>query len=336
MSFAVPPYGRLRPARLADVPRIGFVAAAGFFHSTFFPYARPFYHKYPTDTVASYRAEYRECILDPTKLVLVALDEFKETEIDFVYDALRRIYPEHWGSLDPDEDGKVIVGIISMSLELNPIRHGQFNLDGTPDTSSLFRRMLILQGLDAPKSWRDPEDRARDTCSDALKMVDEVLKRPEEQYGMYTEPEVTCSPTSRWLSGHMEVLSLGTHPAYWKNYCGHELANWCAELADMDGVPLCASVSPMGAKVCKSFGFVEKELVTIKGHKYHPDDITISFQQRAVQKRAIKANQYRRCRTTSLERERSRPSVAESLSLQGSKRRWDASNAAKKKERQLH
>lgn len=130
MDEPVLPHGRLRLARLTDLPRIGFVAAAGFFHSTFFPYARPFYRDFPSDTVASYRAEYREGILNPTKVVLVAVDDYKENEVDFVYEALKSIYPKRWGKSELDEDEKVIVGVISMSLELDPLRHGQFNPEG--------------------------------------------------------------------------------------------------------------------------------------------------------------------------------------------------------------
>ena len=94
ISFPEFPRGRSRLARLADLPCIGFVAAAGFFHSTFFPYARPFHFDYPSDTVASYRAEYREGILNPTKVVLVALSDYKGDEVDFVYDALKSVYPQ--------------------------------------------------------------------------------------------------------------------------------------------------------------------------------------------------------------------------------------------------
>ena len=134
LSSEPPKYDRLRLARLADLPRIGFVAAAGFFHSTFFPYARPFYQDYPTDTVASYRAEYREAILNPTKVVLVARDDYKENEEDFVYGALKKIYPKRWRKSHQDEDGKVIVGIISASVQLDPYLHGHFNPDGISTT----------------------------------------------------------------------------------------------------------------------------------------------------------------------------------------------------------
>jgi hypothetical protein len=138
------PHGRLRLATLADLPRIGFVAAAGFFHSTLFPYTRPFYDRYPVDTVASYRAEYREGILNPAKAVVVVLDHYKKNEVNFVYDALKRIYPERWSDCDLDEDGRVIVGVISMSLEMDPNRCSDFNPEGALPTL-LSRRKAIFR-----------------------------------------------------------------------------------------------------------------------------------------------------------------------------------------------
>ena len=280
MARPLPPYGRLRQARLSDLPRIGFVAAAGFFHSTFFPFARPFYDEFPADTVASYRKEYRECILDSKKLVLVALDDYKEEEADFVYDALKGIYPQDLSSSNLIEDGKIIVGIISMTLEMIAVRHGQFNLDGSFTIETTFSTsMLIAQGLEVPML---EDDLKRDAFSNALKTVDEALQVPEKQYGTWLRPEGACLFINRHSSGHSEILSLGVHPAYWKKGLGHELVKWCVALADTDNVPLVVSCSPMGAKVFKKFGFDEKQLVIIKGHKYHPDDITISFRQRPV------------------------------------------------------
>ncbi|KAF3044826.1 hypothetical protein E8E12_010962 [Didymella heteroderae] len=166
MTRPVLPHGRLRLARLTDLPRIGFVAAAGFFHSTFFSYARPFYSQYPNDTVASYRAEYWKGILDPTKVVLVALDDYKENEVDFVYDALKEIYSERWSEHFLDENGKIIVGVISVSLEMDLIRYGEFN----------------PEGRDAIQSCEDPEDRGRDVYPEALKMVEEALNEPAKKY----------------------------------------------------------------------------------------------------------------------------------------------------------
>ncbi|KAF3031959.1 hypothetical protein E8E12_003172 [Didymella heteroderae] len=249
MDPSLPPLGRLRLARVSDLDRIGFVGAAGFFGSPFFPYARPFYDEYPADTAAHYRKEYLDCILDERKIVLVALDEYKKDEADSVYDALKGIYPHDWSSSNLDEDGKIIVGIISMSLEMIPDRHGQFNPDG----------------LEASTLHNDPEHKERDASRDALKIIEEAFKEPEKQY----------------LPGHMEVLSLAVHPAYRKKGFGHELAKWCVSFADKEKVPLVVNCSPMGARVFGELGFREKELVILKRHKHHKS-ITVSFQQRSV------------------------------------------------------
>jgi hypothetical protein len=87
----------------------------------------------------------------------------------------------------------------------------------------------------------------------------------------------------------MEILSLGVHPGYWKIGHGNDLVKWCLALADMDKVPTCVSASPLGAKLCRSLGFVEKELVIIEGYKHHPKPIDISFQQRTVPDVNVKA-----------------------------------------------
>lgn len=42
--------------------------------------------------------------------------------------------------------------------------------------------MSIFEGINTLASWQDPDDRGRDTCLDALKVVHETLKTPEEQY----------------------------------------------------------------------------------------------------------------------------------------------------------
>jgi hypothetical protein len=154
MAFPLPDHPDVRHARLSDLPRIALVAAASFFHSSFFPFTRPFYSKYPGDTVASYCAEYRECILNPKKVVLVALHDYKKNEADDVDDALKGIYSQHRSESYLDEDGKIIVGIISMSLE----RH----------------EALMLES--------DREDRRRDTFPGALKMVEVAFKEAESKY----------------------------------------------------------------------------------------------------------------------------------------------------------
>ena len=125
---------------------------------------------------------------------------------------------------------------------------------------------------------------------------------PEKKYGAHLQPEVTYSSDTRYLPNHMEVLSLGIHPAYWRNRCGHDLASWCVALADTDRIPLVSSCAPMGAKVCKGLGFTEQELVIIKGYKHHVGDVTLSFQQRSGPEKTIAAYHFRRRDSKSFER----------------------------------
>lgn len=87
----------------------------------------------------------------------------------------------------------------------------------------------------------------------------------------------------------MEILLLGVHPRYWKNGHGHDLVKWCLALADMDKVPICVSASPMGSKLCKRLGYVEKELILIECYEHHPEPIDISFQQHTVPATGMKA-----------------------------------------------
>ena len=83
----------------------------------------------------------------------------------------------------------------------------------------------------------------------------------------------------------MEITSVCVHPAYWRRGHGEALTKWCTSLGDADGIPLCVSASPMGAKLFSKAGFDERELVIIKGYEKHPEPIDIWFAQRPVAKR---------------------------------------------------
>lgn len=127
-----PGFGSLRLARLSDLPRIGVLAAAGFYHSNFFPYERPFANDYPSDTLASYRNMYRTAILDPSLVVLVAEDTLNKSETSSVYDALAKVYPPWDDQIPPEylDEGKAIVGVTSLSLQSGSERKGQWQPDG--------------------------------------------------------------------------------------------------------------------------------------------------------------------------------------------------------------
>ncbi|PVH98943.1 hypothetical protein DM02DRAFT_656902, partial [Periconia macrospinosa] len=88
-DMVLPLCEKVRIATIQDLERIATVAAAGFFHSPTFKYQRRYHAKYPDDTLLSYKSEYRDSILDPDCVVLVAEDDVKDHEGLHVYDALR-------------------------------------------------------------------------------------------------------------------------------------------------------------------------------------------------------------------------------------------------------
>ena len=128
-----PPFkGALRLARLSDIPRIGVVAAASFYHSSWFHYERPYFEKYPRDTLSSYRNSFRNAILDSDSIVLVVEDNLNTTEASKVYEALAGVYPAFDEQIPKEmlEKGKAVVAVASFSLLPNSKRHGQFQPEG--------------------------------------------------------------------------------------------------------------------------------------------------------------------------------------------------------------
>ena len=123
----IAPLGKLRLARLSDADRVGLVAAAAFHHASFF---RQFYRGFAEGTVTSYRAEYQEGILDPDRIVVVAVAKRKADEIDSACDAIQKIYPKY-GRSDHDGSGEAIVGVMELSLEYDFGRCRHTNFAGT-------------------------------------------------------------------------------------------------------------------------------------------------------------------------------------------------------------
>lgn len=128
----LPPLGHLRLAKLSDVPRIAIVAAAGFWNSPVFRYERPHFNRYPYDTLASYRREYQQAILDPKTAVLVIEDEYRKDEVRPVYDALSIVYPTLHEQLPREEweSSTLIVGVGSLRLQPQSARNGTFQPEG--------------------------------------------------------------------------------------------------------------------------------------------------------------------------------------------------------------
>ena len=140
MFPAAPPFtGALRLARLADVPRISVVAAASFFHSSWFGYERPYFNQYPQDTLSSYRNSFRNAILDPDSVVVVVEDTLDRAEASHVYGALAAVYPSFEEQIPKEslKKGNAIVSVASFSLLPNSPRHGQFQPEGEQLLGSL-------------------------------------------------------------------------------------------------------------------------------------------------------------------------------------------------------
>ena len=122
----------VRLARLTDIPRIGVIAAAPFYHSSCFAYERPYFAKYPLDTLSSYCNAFLNALLDPDSVVLVTEDTLDQKEASHIYDALRNVYPPLDEQIPRDmlDSGRAIVSVATVSLLPNSSRHGQFQSEG--------------------------------------------------------------------------------------------------------------------------------------------------------------------------------------------------------------
>lgn len=168
--------GPLRLAQLSDVPRIGVVAAAGFYHSPFFAYERPYYSQYPLDTLASYRKAFRSAILDPDSVVLVVEDTLNETEAASVYAALSGVYPSFEQQIPKHllEQNKAVVAVACFSLVPNSNRRGQFQPDGKLPWDPFSQRAVLTLAGDDAKAPDDPVSN-RDKNNTASIIIEEVL-----------------------------------------------------------------------------------------------------------------------------------------------------------------
>ncbi|KAK3115467.1 hypothetical protein LTR53_005169 [Teratosphaeriaceae sp. CCFEE 6253] len=248
----------LRLARLSDLTRIGVVAAAGFYHSSWWGYDRPFADKFVNDTLASYRHMYQSCIIDPSVIVLVAEDDLNKSEAEAVYGALADAYPPWSAQIPPEslQDGKAIVGIASLSLQAGSARHGQFQPDGTPEI--------------AP----DPALRNRDKNPVAGKLMQNATHQVAEKL----------------FAGRMVVDTMVVHPAYWRRGHATNLTQWQMELADGDSVGLGVEAAKMGVLLFEHLGFKEAQTVQVPGYEDHPDPVAVWFGLRDETKAAAQFN----------------------------------------------
>ncbi|CAI6339517.1 unnamed protein product [Periconia digitata] len=219
----------VRLATVHDLERIATVAAAGFYHSPTFKFQRKYHAKYPDDTLLSYKAEYRDSIVDPECVVLVAEDTVKDVEGLHVYDALRgAVTYKPASSLSR---GRIIVGVSSISI-VGSRYVGRFQPENVLDASA------------ASSHVQSPN---RDVCPKASQL-----------YSAMTGPA-----KAKHLAGQMRLSTLAVHPAYWGRGHAQRLVHWCTQLADLEGVPVGISAAPMGAIIAAKAGFERQELVRI-------------------------------------------------------------------------
>lgn len=120
-----PPFGSLRRALLADVPRIGIVATAGFWYSEVFAYERPYHAVFPEDTLLSYRHTFLSLIESREHIVFVATDKFDPDEGT----KTKAIIPadDDWPMPKPDDE--VVIGVACWKLSPESDRKGSIQND---------------------------------------------------------------------------------------------------------------------------------------------------------------------------------------------------------------
>jgi hypothetical protein len=116
-----PPLGPLRLAKMADVPRLGLVASAGFYYSEVRPFTRPRHVEYPGDTILSYQKLFATLIADPNLAIVVASGKY-DPEESLKTDA--GIPKEAETNAKAGE--QVIVGVVVWKFPDGSPRKGQF------------------------------------------------------------------------------------------------------------------------------------------------------------------------------------------------------------------
>ena len=142
MPSSTPPFPKsVRLAQISDIQRLGIIATASLFYSSWFHHKRPFYKEYTSDAVTSYAESFRKAILNPQLVVLVAEDTLKSDEIERVFPELKLMLQATRTPLDAVPEGtttyQVIVSAAILSLTTNSAFHGVFQpKEQYADTSS--------------------------------------------------------------------------------------------------------------------------------------------------------------------------------------------------------
>ncbi|KAI0109471.1 hypothetical protein GGR51DRAFT_558161 [Nemania sp. FL0031] len=255
-----PPFaGTVRLAKLADIPRIGVVAAASFYHSSWFQYERPYYEKYPFDTLSSYRDSFRKAIQDPDSVVLVVEDSLDQNESQHVYDALAKAYPPFKEQI-PDEclkKRKAVVSVAAFSLLPGSSRHGQFQPQGLFLLNYDFLEWKVNLNLDDGTKLPDDPVNNRDINPTATENISKMLYPKEVET----------------FKHHFVIDMMVTHPAYWRRGHASATTKWYLELSELDHVGIGVSGAPMGKIFFSSLGFKESSTVEVPGYPEHPESV---------------------------------------------------------------
>ena len=142
MSFSTPPFPKsVRLAHISDIQRLGIIATASLFYSSWFHHKRPFYKEYTSDAVTSYAESFRKAILNPQLIVLVVDDTLEGDEFKQVFPELKAMLQAMKIPLDATPENttahQVIVSAAILSLTAHSAFHGVFQpKDQHADNSS--------------------------------------------------------------------------------------------------------------------------------------------------------------------------------------------------------
>ncbi|KAH6977724.1 acyl-CoA N-acyltransferase [Ilyonectria destructans] len=233
-----PSLGKLRIATPDDVLRIGIVAAAGFKYSPLFRWERPFHEEYPEDTLASYRTQFEAHIQSDDFAVLVLEDvydpcEGKKTEATI---------PQDNGWEPPKAGTKVVVGVMSLKLEPNSPRRGQFK----------SRESMSLHRFD--NAGRDSNRRRYDSWG-----------------------SLSGSKKREYCDGDSVISMIVVHPAYWNRGYGTALMQWAKDLSVADGVKQCVSAVPMSERLFRGLGFKHICYIVAEGDEDDAEGVTTAL-----------------------------------------------------------
>ncbi|KAH6981744.1 hypothetical protein BKA56DRAFT_584417 [Ilyonectria sp. MPI-CAGE-AT-0026] len=223
---SAPSLGSLRIATPDDVLRIGIVAAAGFRYSPLFRWERPFHAKHPEDTLASYRTQFEADIQSDDSVVLVQEDAYEPGEGN----KTEAIIPRNNGWEPPEAGTKVVVGVMSLQLEPNSPRRGQF------------------KGREGSCPYRFEND-GRD-----------LNRRHYDSWG-----SLSGSKKREHCHGASVISMVVVHPAYWNRGYGTALMQWAKDLSDLDRVKQCVSAAPMSEPLFLALGFQHICPIVAKG-----------------------------------------------------------------------